>query len=267
MYSVTTAAKDPVFWLHHCNIDRLWEKWLRECGGRINPTDAPWLTKSYTFFNESGTAISMTGSQVVNTASQLNYRYDFPAKLPCDFFNRKWYIYKRWPLIKWPLPYAIDKQLLKKFFREAKPETIDNFIKERNKAGFNFADKEAPDKLIIELESVKVERAPEGVVEVYLNLPPNEQPNPKSKSFVGLLDLFSVSHANAHINMKGMASETNIELNASKAARALGLSLADLKNADISFYVRGNTVEGKEVSTAASIRVTGLNLAIELAQK
>jgi Common central domain of tyrosinase/Polyphenol oxidase middle domain len=266
MGGVNSAAKDPMFWLHHCNIDRLWEEWLGKCGGRTNPTDAPWLTKSYTFFNETGAAISMTGSQIVNVATQLNYKYD-DQKYCLKIIPWKWYIYKRWPLIKWPIPYFIDKQLLKRQFREAKPEMLDNFIKQRNKPRFNFTDKESPDKLIIEIENVKVEKAPEGAVEVYLNLPANEQPNPKSKSFVGLLDLFSVSHANAHPNMRGMASETKIELNASRTVKALGLSIADLKNAEISFFVRGNSMKGREVRTTANIRVEGVNLAIEEAQK
>lgn len=267
MSSVSTAAKDPVFWLHHCNIDRLWEEWLRKCGGRVNPSDAAWLNKSYTFFDETGTAISMTGSQVVSTASQLNYKYDFPPKLPCGLIIKKWYLYKRWPLIKWPLPLAIDRQMLKRSFREAKPETIDNFIKERNKPKFDFTDKEAPDKLIIEIESVKVEKIPEGAVEVYLNLPATEKPSPQSKSFVGLLDLFSISHANAHPNMRGMASETKLELNASRTARMLGLNVADLKNAELSFFVRGNNLRGREVVTNANIRVEGITLSAELAQK
>ncbi|MDZ4795509.1 MAG: tyrosinase family protein [Bacteroidota bacterium] len=266
MVSVSSAGQDPLFWLHHCNVDRLWDEWLGKCGGRAAPTDAAWLNKTYTFFDETGTAISMTGSQVITSASQLNYKYD-DSKSCFKPLPWKWYVYKRWPLIKWPIPYLINTKMLKRSLKEAKPETLDNFIKERNKSRFNFDDKEAPDKLIIELESVKVDKSPEGVVEVYLNLPGNEQPNAKSKSFVGLLDLFSVQHANAHPNMKGMASETRIELNASKAARALGLSMADLKNAEISFYVRGNTLRGKELNAAAVIKVGGINMAIELAQR
>ncbi len=268
MSSVSTAAKDPVFWLHHCNIDRLWEAWLRKCGGRKNPVDAAWLNKTYTFFDETGAAVNMKGSDVVSTATQLNYRYDFvPPTILCIKFPIKWYIYKRWPLIKWPIPYEINTQLLKRNFRESKSDMLDNFIKQRNKPRFNFADKEAPDKLIIEMERVKVEKNPEGVIEVYLNLPANEKPDPKSKSFVGLLDLFSVSHANAHPNMRGMDSETKIELNASRTASALGLSIGDLKNAEISFFVRGNTMQGREIVTNANIRIESLNFAIEEAQK
>jgi tyrosinase len=32
MGSVTTAAADPVFWLHQCNVDRIWAEWQRTWG-------------------------------------------------------------------------------------------------------------------------------------------------------------------------------------------------------------------------------------------
>lgn len=34
--SIDTAAKDPLFFLLHCNVDRLWAKWQRQ-NGRFNP--------------------------------------------------------------------------------------------------------------------------------------------------------------------------------------------------------------------------------------
>lgn len=37
--SVPTAAKDPLFFLLHCNVDRLWAKWQR-INGRFNPAQA-----------------------------------------------------------------------------------------------------------------------------------------------------------------------------------------------------------------------------------
>lgn len=37
-----TAALDPIFWLHHANIDRLWEVWLGDNAEHVNPTDAKW---------------------------------------------------------------------------------------------------------------------------------------------------------------------------------------------------------------------------------
>src|SRR5262249_21744042 len=34
--SIPTAAKDPLFFLLHCNVDRLWAKWQRQ-NSRFNP--------------------------------------------------------------------------------------------------------------------------------------------------------------------------------------------------------------------------------------
>jgi tyrosinase len=36
--SIGTAARDPLFFLLHCNVDRLWAKWQRQFG-RFDPTD------------------------------------------------------------------------------------------------------------------------------------------------------------------------------------------------------------------------------------
>lgn len=37
--SISTAARDPLFFLLHCNVDRLWAKWQRQLG-RFNPAVA-----------------------------------------------------------------------------------------------------------------------------------------------------------------------------------------------------------------------------------
>lgn len=37
-----TAALDPIFYLHHANIDRMWAAW-NETGGNDNPSDPNWL--------------------------------------------------------------------------------------------------------------------------------------------------------------------------------------------------------------------------------
>src|SRR5262249_40574803 len=36
-----SAARDPIFWLHHANIDRLWVEWVRRNPGRL-PADSRW---------------------------------------------------------------------------------------------------------------------------------------------------------------------------------------------------------------------------------
>ena len=75
MSAVACAANDPIFFLHHANIDRLWNVWLARGGGRANPADPAWLNQSFTFYDEAGQPVTMTASQVLTITTQLGYRY------------------------------------------------------------------------------------------------------------------------------------------------------------------------------------------------
>jgi tyrosinase len=69
-----TAGLDPVFWMHHANIDRLWGVWLGLEEGRANPTDPNWLGFEFHFHDEHGAPKMQTPSAVVDT-SALDYAY------------------------------------------------------------------------------------------------------------------------------------------------------------------------------------------------
>ena len=69
------AALDPIFWLHHANIDRLWSVWIASGGGRSDPPDGSWLDAPFNFYTETGAPITMTAKEVLNTALQLKYVY------------------------------------------------------------------------------------------------------------------------------------------------------------------------------------------------
>jgi hypothetical protein len=76
MIDPNCAAFDPIFWLHHGDIDRLWNNWIASGGGRANPPDASWNSARFTFYDENGTEVTMTAADVVDTAGQLGYVYD-----------------------------------------------------------------------------------------------------------------------------------------------------------------------------------------------
>ena len=80
-----TAAQDPIFWLHHANIDRMWNRWLKQGGGRADPSDAAWRNTKFTFFDEAGHAVYLSGAEVIDTVGQLNYRYDDDLHLRFPF--------------------------------------------------------------------------------------------------------------------------------------------------------------------------------------
>jgi tyrosinase len=68
------AAQDPIFWLHHAQIDRLWSRWISE--GHANPTDRRWTEQLFDFFNTKSTLAAKRDSEVLNTVVDLGYEYD-----------------------------------------------------------------------------------------------------------------------------------------------------------------------------------------------
>jgi len=73
MGAVSWAANDPIFWLHHCNIDRIWASWNR-AGGR-NPSDEAYLGQVFTLVDETGKPLPIGVADVLDTAA-LGYGYD-----------------------------------------------------------------------------------------------------------------------------------------------------------------------------------------------
>ncbi|MEI7037380.1 tyrosinase family protein [Fulvimonas yonginensis] len=74
MSSILISPKDPLFWVHHANIDRLWVAWLKAGGGRRQPapTNTYW-SGTFTY----GTGIDdMPRVWTNNTTTYLGYRYD-----------------------------------------------------------------------------------------------------------------------------------------------------------------------------------------------
>jgi tyrosinase len=74
------AALDPIFYLHHCNIDRMWAAW--NANGNNNPTDADWLNgpaaigeREFAMPMPDGSSWVFTPADV-ESLSQLDYTYD-----------------------------------------------------------------------------------------------------------------------------------------------------------------------------------------------
>lgn len=72
MGSVPWAARDPIFWLHHCNIDRLWASWNKN--GGENPK-APWNDDTFVFADTRGDRVVAKVSNYFDIA-KLGYSYD-----------------------------------------------------------------------------------------------------------------------------------------------------------------------------------------------
>lgn len=73
MGAVPYAARDPLFWVHHSNIDRMWASWNNN--GGINPTTETWASHSFVFADVDGVRVKRTLGSVFDM-STLGYGYD-----------------------------------------------------------------------------------------------------------------------------------------------------------------------------------------------
>jgi tyrosinase len=80
MSDIATAPIDPIFYLHHCNIDRLWNAWSLRSTAKVPATNSAYWNGSFTY------ASGLTMNKV-KTRTALGLGYDYandrtPASLP-----------------------------------------------------------------------------------------------------------------------------------------------------------------------------------------
>jgi Common central domain of tyrosinase/Polyphenol oxidase middle domain/Protein of unknown function (DUF_B2219) len=194
MGSVPTAAQDPIFWLHHANIDRHWDSWLRWGGGRANPTNqTAWMTRAYSFFDETGAQV--TGVRVqdgLDTAAQLSYVYDhYTAK---------------------PVVTAVAAaagpggggEEVRRLGVSQEPEirlgARPTVVSAALESDVGVAEAEAgPEVVTLTIHGISADEDPGVGYSVYVNVPspPGEQ-SPEHPHYVGLLSFFGATAAEQH---------------------------------------------------------------------
>jgi hypothetical protein len=189
------SALDPIFFLHHGNIDRLWNTWIASGGGRADPTDASWNNQSFNFFDETGATVTMTVAEVLDTASQLSYIYDDQPS----------------PLMMMKRRLAEDVVRETPQERSGPPELVaasDSPLTLRGSSAsvvLNVPDKTrylieptmpGSRRVLVSVDDIKAEDNPGTPYGVYLNLPPEAGADLRRSYHVGTLGLFGIERMN-----------------------------------------------------------------------
>jgi hypothetical protein len=193
------AGRDPIFWLHHCNIDRLWEKWLSQGGGRANPTgNSSWMDQEFTFVDENKNFVTLTGAEIIFTVSQLRYQYADPRQCIPGLF-------------------ALVQPAARTVRVSAEREVLESFLIAQNvaipperaridlrveapKTRERIARALSPDRLAaiaqedtavtLTFEGVRTEKPLDGYFEIYIDLPPDVEPDFTLPYYAGNLAMF-----------------------------------------------------------------------------
>jgi tyrosinase len=263
------AARDPIFWLHHANVDRLWKRWLQQGGGRADPTgNAAWMKTVFRFFDENSKEVKMTGADILNTVTQLQYRYDddpvilAPAAAVAAAAAPKVKEVKAMQTVA-----TAEKTGVALGDR---PVTVTVALKAPAKAAIKrltgAAAADAPaHAVILRLEDVTFDKQPGIYYEVYLNLPAKEEPDFQNGRYVGNLGLFAKPHAGGKDDHK-MADVARISADFDVSGVVRELAQAKKWDADqltVTFVPRGledSKGRPQKVKTEAKIKVGKITL-------
>ena len=191
MAEVATAAFDPIFWLHHANIDRIWQQWTNSPNGKQVLLEelkkVPW---KYVFYDENGKEVVYTIEEVVDMLYTMDYDYDDTKVEPKAekaapiVFSAKNYVKGD------TLSISSQKVVLNKDIKISLPNTKGKNVK-------LLSAKNAKGEMLILSVTVSFDKAPKGDFEVYLNLPTNVKATPESDHFAGVMTFFGADHKHA----------------------------------------------------------------------
>jgi hypothetical protein len=184
------AALDPIFWLHHANIDRLWDVWRLRHSTNVNPTAQTWLNRRFKLRNAAGTSVSTMVKDVVDDIAQLDYTYDgLPAQAALAEEGEGVQVPRR----KKPVMIGRNDRGVALTTAGASAEVaVGPLPQPRAAAGATTSP-----RLYLDLADIEGSRNPGVVFGVYLNLPKGADPEGRDEYLAGVVSFFGIEQAGA----------------------------------------------------------------------
>lgn len=194
MGGFATAALDPVFWLHHSNIDRLWSAWIGMpdvAHDNPDPT-GPWGTTASDFHAPDGSPVNGTAASVLDTVADLEYQYE-DVSVPAPLVRRRRRLVPSEPPPEHPaeLIGATDAPVELRGRTDAVAMTLGEPTGPARRRG--AAD---PERVYLTVEGIAGDAPHDVTYGVYLALPDGVDPDDEpDEHYVGNLSFFGVEQS------------------------------------------------------------------------
>jgi tyrosinase len=209
------AGLDPIFYLHHANIDRMWALW-NQTPSNTNPTDPNWLKgpaavgeRQFVMPNPDGSPWVYTPQQV-NSLNLLDYTYDSLPSVPAaaPLLAQRLVTLGATAAAKnveagarvimgtnVELVGANEQALPIKGSGASTVVKLDAGVRRKVSASLAAASESAaPDRVFLRLENVRGTHDA-GVLSVYINLPEGAKPSDHPELLAGSVGLFGLRTA------------------------------------------------------------------------
>ncbi|KAK4271498.1 hypothetical protein QN277_020187 [Acacia crassicarpa] len=227
MGSLYSAGRDPIFYSHHSNIDRMWEIWKTLGGRRQDLTDPDWLESGFLFYDENKNLVNVKIMDCLDTR-KLGYVY--------QDVNVPWLQAKPTPRRSRAL------KALKKTFGVAAahasngggdvkfPVVLESSVRKvvkREKKGRSREEKEEEEEVLV-IEGIEFESDVAVKFDVYVNDEEEEGGGgPRKTEFAG--SFVSVPHKHRHNDKKGKKKKmkTSMRIGITELVEDLGADEED----------------------------------------
>ena len=188
------AAADPIFWLHHSDIDRLWSIW--SSSGHRDPTDPRWTGQHFSFFDAHGSKVEKTPADVLDIRGQLGYTYEAAPPAPAAAEP----------------PVAAMTAMSPSSDEEPEPELVGasdtpvqlvgapasvSFETDSKASQVVLAQSDSgePSHVYLSVEDIEADKNPGTVYGLYVNLPGDPSPQTAESHHAGNVSFFGVERA------------------------------------------------------------------------
>ncbi|XP_027109320.1 polyphenol oxidase I, chloroplastic-like [Coffea arabica] len=176
------AGRDPIFYAHHANIDRMWYIYDNVLK-RKNIEDPDWLNSSFIFFNEAARPVRVTVKDSTNLA-KLGYTYpDLPLSwLDCKPKARRKGLNptKSAPKASEVMPMQLEKPI--------------SFVVERPKKSRSGKEKAEAEE-VLKIKGIQFDKGETVVFDVFVNEDDTSQSNPCKAESLGSFNSLAHGHS------------------------------------------------------------------------